>query len=162
MRTVTIPYALAERLAIPPRDARGWTTWNTATASVAAKELRELLDTPVVDLEALDMAAISQAASESTWMPPEYCRNEWVADICSWLRDGPPRQKLGVKELCPGSGYYAWFTDDYGNPFQIGDGQQSADPFEVADWCERNGFAWEVIGLEGDPAQRLADWRAAQ
>lgn len=158
MRTVTIPYALAERLAIPPRDAQGWTTWNTAVASVAAKELRELLDTPVVNLVELDMAAISQAASESTWMPPEYCRNDWVADVCSWLRDGPPRQKLDI-EGSPSDGYDAWFTDSDGNLNTV---VSFANPMATADWCERNGFAWEVIGLEGDPAQWLADWRAQQ
>lgn len=157
MRTVTIPYELAVDLS---RKLRHDVDLHRRMA--ARVTLSALLNTPLVDLVALEMAAISQAASESTWMPPEYCRNEWVADVCSWLRDGPPRQKLTVKELCPGSGYYAWFTDDYGNPFQIGDGQPSANPGEVADWCERNGFAWEVIGLEGDPAQWLAHWRAQQ
>lgn len=43
----------------------------------------------VMDLDAIDWASILQAASESTWMPPEYMRNDWVADVCAFLRERP-------------------------------------------------------------------------
>lgn len=43
----------------------------------------------VIDLEALAWAQITQAASESTWMPPEYMANDWLSDVCDFLRKGP-------------------------------------------------------------------------
>lgn len=43
---------------------------------------------PEVDLACEDWKAIELAASESPWMPKEYMRNEWVSDVCSFLR-GP-------------------------------------------------------------------------
>ena len=30
---------------------------------------------------------IQQAAEESNWIPPEYTMNDWVADVCSFLRN---------------------------------------------------------------------------
>ena len=85
-----------------------------------AKELRALLDAPaenVIDVSASDWAAIQEAASESTWMPPEYMRNDWVSDVCRFLREGAAAQ-LGAE------GFYQQVTDadikkisDYmGNP----------------------------------------------
>jgi len=41
----------------------------------------------VIDLDDEDWKAIQQAAAESKWMPVEYMRNEWVSDVCSFLRD---------------------------------------------------------------------------
>ena len=41
-----VPRELLERLAVPEPDAIGCTTWNTATAYRAAKELRALLSAP--------------------------------------------------------------------------------------------------------------------
>lgn len=70
----------------------------------------------------------------------------------------PPKRRLEI-EGSPSDGYDAWFTDSDGNLNTV---VSFADPRAAADWCERNGFAWEVIGLEGDPAQWLADWRAQQ
>lgn len=84
------------------------------------RELRALLDAPaenVIDISATDWAAIQEAASESTWMPPEYMRNDWVSDVCRFLREGAAAQ-LGAE------GFYQQVTDadikkisDYmGNP----------------------------------------------
>ena len=39
----------------------------------------------VIDLSQLSWQAIQSAASESTWMPPEYMMNDWVSDVCSFL-----------------------------------------------------------------------------
>lgn len=86
----------------------------------ALDELRALLDAPTenaIDVSATDWAAIQEAASESTWMPPEYMRNDWVADVCRFLREGAAAQ-LGAE------GFYQQVTDadikkisDYmGNP----------------------------------------------
>jgi len=83
-------------------------------------DLRALLDGPaenMIDVSATDWAAIQEAASESTWMPPEYMRNDWVSDVCRFLREGAAAQ-LGAE------GFYQQVTDadikkisDYmGNP----------------------------------------------
>lgn len=52
-------------------------------------DLRDALSgTPVIDLDAVDWEAIQKAADESNWMPNEYMRNEWVADVCNFLKYG--------------------------------------------------------------------------
>ncbi len=43
----------------------------------------------VLDLSNENWNEILKAASESKWMPREYMMNDWVSDICRWLRDGP-------------------------------------------------------------------------
>jgi len=39
----------------------------------------------VIDLDADAWASIKDAASKSPWMPPEYCMNDWVSDVCAFL-----------------------------------------------------------------------------
>lgn len=56
-------------------------------------------------------------------------------------------------------GFRTWFTDKDGGLLQVGD--PFDHPYAAADWCERNGFAWEVIGAD-DPVAGMAAWRAAQ
>lgn len=66
------------------------------SARSVAQELRALLVKPeenVIDLDALDWRSIQQAASESKWMPLEYMRNEWVSDVCTFLRERPTVQR---------------------------------------------------------------------
>ena len=41
-----------------------------------------------LDLENVFWNEIKQAASASTWMPEEYVMNDWVSDVCKFLRDG--------------------------------------------------------------------------
>ena len=43
-----------------------------------------------IDLDAVAMQQMRQAAAESTWMPSEYSGSDWISDVCRWLRDGPP------------------------------------------------------------------------
>lgn len=69
-----------------------------------------------------------------------------------------PRRKLEIEEGLGGA-YDAWLTDSDGNLHTIA---AYAHPMATADWCERNGFAWEVIGLKGDPLVALARWRAGK
>lgn len=40
-----------------------------------------------IDLDATAWDQIKEAASQSAWMPPEYMMNEWVADVCAFLRE---------------------------------------------------------------------------
>lgn len=54
-------------------------------------QVREFMakDAATINLNLVDMEAITKAASENTWMPEQYMRNDWVADVCAFLRDGP-------------------------------------------------------------------------
>lgn len=81
---IEVSRELAESL-MSGAEAMGWSQ---------AEELRALLAAPVVerqdviDLDAVDWETIQQAADESNWMPNEYMRNEWVADVCNFLKYG--------------------------------------------------------------------------
>jgi len=45
----------------------------------------------VLDLDKALWEQLCQAAKESKWIPQEYYyANDWVNDLCGWLRDGPP------------------------------------------------------------------------
>lgn len=44
--------------------------------------------TPVIDLERAAWEQIKQAASESEWIPKEYFMNDWLSDVCEFLRKG--------------------------------------------------------------------------
>ena len=53
----------------------------------------------IMDLDKIAWDAICQAASENTWMPPEYMRNDWLEDVCAFLRTGhviPPRTEQEI------------------------------------------------------------------
>lgn len=43
---------------------------------------------PVINLDQEFWNQIKQAATESTWIPKEYYTNDWVADVCKFLREG--------------------------------------------------------------------------
>lgn len=45
-------------------------------------------DCQVIDVDVLCWRNIKRAALESTWIPPEYYMNDWVSDVCSYLRKG--------------------------------------------------------------------------
>ncbi|MCY1457535.1 hypothetical protein D9M71_748390 [compost metagenome] len=70
-----------------------------------------------------------------------------------------PLRKLEI-EHTDGLGYWAWLTDTDGNLMHVG--ETFDHPYAAADWCERNGFAWEVVGATGDPLAALAAWRAGK
>ena len=53
----------------------------------------------VIDLDALDWESIQQAAAQSQWMPAEYFRNDWVSDVCDWLRNGFPDPLTAAKPV---------------------------------------------------------------
>ncbi|NMX27068.1 hypothetical protein HBO14_11080 [Pseudomonas sp. WS 5406] len=99
---------LLERVATEANHMLGFTyASNYDECRKAVDDLRALLDAPaenVIDVSATDWAAIQEAASESTWMPHEYMRNDWVADVCRFLRDGAAAQ-LGA------DGFYQLIED---------------------------------------------------
>jgi hypothetical protein len=43
---------------------------------------------PTIDIDKEFWKSIKQAASESKWMPEEYFMNDWVSDVCEYLRNG--------------------------------------------------------------------------
>ena len=44
-------------------------------------------DTPTIDLDQLDWERIKAAAAQSNWIPEEYYMNDWVSDVCAFLKD---------------------------------------------------------------------------
>lgn len=42
----------------------------------------------IIDLDIGMWEAIKQAAGESKWIPEEYYMNDWVSDVCRFLREG--------------------------------------------------------------------------
>lgn len=56
-----------------------------APSPVCAEPARDT----VMDLGALSWAEIQKAASESKWIPAQYMANDWVSDVCDFLRNGP-------------------------------------------------------------------------
>lgn len=96
MKSVSVPLELLER--VVAHDFAGDCQECGIGQSEAWKELRALLDKPaesVIDLDALDWESVKEAAAESKWMPPEYMRNDWVADVCAFLRSEPAAQQQG-------------------------------------------------------------------
>lgn len=49
---------------------------------------------PTIDLEEIMWQMIKQAAADAPWMPPEYMMNDWVADVCDFLKDRHLYQKV--------------------------------------------------------------------
>ena len=47
-----------------------------------------MVEPVAIDLDVVDWETIQKAADESNWMPNEYMRNEWVADVCNFLKYG--------------------------------------------------------------------------
>jgi hypothetical protein len=48
---------------------------------------------PTYDLDQKQWKTIKQAAMESKWIPPEYFKNDWVSDVCQFLRTGAMPQR---------------------------------------------------------------------
>jgi hypothetical protein len=40
----------------------------------------------VIDLDLAAWESIKRAASESPWMPEDYTANDWIADVCDFLK----------------------------------------------------------------------------
>ena len=52
----------------------------------------------VWDLDKMMWESIKKAASESSWIPEEYYMNDWVYDVCGWLRTHPEDAKTDTAE----------------------------------------------------------------
>jgi hypothetical protein len=63
---------------------------------------------PLFDLDAIDWKRIKSAASESKWMPPEYMRNDWVYDVCEYLRNGFPQPAAQSADNFTGLAHELW------------------------------------------------------
>lgn len=75
-----------------------------AVSTALAMSRAQPVDTGVViDLDKSAMALLSEAASQSSWVPPEYMANDWVSDCARFLRTGegvtPPLDSEAVKRL---------------------------------------------------------------
>jgi len=45
---------------------------------------------PTIDLDLLAWEKIKETAAASPWIPPEYYQSEWVAAVCSFLKEAAP------------------------------------------------------------------------
>lgn len=55
---------------------------------------------PTIDLDLLARERIKKAASASNWIPPQYFRNDWVADVCEFLKECiAPAQPMTLGQL---------------------------------------------------------------
>lgn len=91
-------------LAVPytPGSHAIYTLWGASTGSIVpsnALSIGWVEPTPVLDLSQEAWESIQQAASEAPWMPAEYMMNEWVSDVCAFLRDPRPSQEYSDKYL---------------------------------------------------------------
>jgi len=64
-----------------------------ATNSELDEPLREVAEAlkerqTTIDLDAADLARLTEAAEDSNWIPREYYRNDWISDACEFLRTG--------------------------------------------------------------------------
>lgn len=79
-------------LAVPytPGSHAIYTLKGDVTGAVVPSNVLSAGWTLTVDLSQVAWEEIQQAAAESAWMPKEYMMNEWVSDVCSFLRDPRP------------------------------------------------------------------------
>jgi hypothetical protein len=61
--------------------------WNACLDEVARLNQPASAGEAVIDLDAAAWTQIKEAASQSAWMPEQYFMNDWVSDICAFLRE---------------------------------------------------------------------------
>lgn len=75
----------------PPGQVKALRDLLLTYGSVSKETLDDILskveEVPTIDLDQRMWNSIKQAANEAKWMPPEYMMNEWVADVCHWLKN---------------------------------------------------------------------------
>lgn len=67
-----------------------WRPSDIATTGVAAITTKGAADNfgTVFDLDVMHWESIKKAAKDSSWIPAEYCMNDWVYDACRFLESG--------------------------------------------------------------------------
>ena len=76
----------------------GVLVWDTSLISedtllAAIKKEHELDDITRINIEDEFWKSIRKAAEESEWIPKEYYTvNDWVSDVCMYLRKGHPKE----------------------------------------------------------------------
>lgn len=78
---------------------------------------------PVMDLDKNSWDSIKEAAKESNWIPKEYFANDWVSDVCEFLKNGIKRERITEQdareilenfcyEYCSVSGIDEWCQNE--------------------------------------------------
>lgn len=64
--------------------------WKFQSAPECMTILQKLAEDecPTIDLAVESWKRVAKAASESKWIPPEYCASDWENDVCEFLREG--------------------------------------------------------------------------
>jgi hypothetical protein len=100
--------------------------WRELTGDHLIAEMAEALDQataqntqdadiPTLDLSLIQWESIQKAARESRWIPPEYFANDWVSDVCCFLRDGIPGGDADKIALANTAGVAAERREDMGD-----------------------------------------------
>lgn len=56
-----------------------------------------MTNTPTINVDEELWKAIKQAASESNWIPKEYYINDWVSDVCEFLKNGHKEGEINTE-----------------------------------------------------------------
>lgn len=102
-------------------------------------------DRNTIDLYQENFKSIMAAAAASNWMPPEYCMNDWVSDVCCFLRNRYPEQPVAVYDGVEFSRYVLRWTDaplPVGTKLYAGIGKVVSEPTPAVK-CELNGLSEE-------------------
>lgn len=121
LRVVRNPRYPGDQSVVNPQTGLMWCPlrWMPFIPPVTREEAKQ--PSVVIDLDKADFKALCAAALESSWMPPEYMRNDWISDCCRFLREGPrtfdPVAVLDRKEIATlvhvhrnNIGHYAGFA----------------------------------------------------
>jgi hypothetical protein len=89
-RKAYAPHTPAGRLrpwAVWPHTAERVAYWHEGWNEAEAAYHRAISDVKIVNLDDVAWDAIKTAAKDSPWIPPQYTMNDWVSDVCSFLRN---------------------------------------------------------------------------
>jgi hypothetical protein len=173
MRTLTIPYALAERLAdlhlLEPYPPAAYEELRSLMAQDAPTVLEVLprLKTPYYTIGPTEPRLPGLYKVSGTCLvflaesDAQDCADRMNEQRARAMATSLERRVLQIEGTVD-SMYTSWLIDSLGESVQVGGAYTT--PWEAADWCERNGFAWEVVGLadDVDPVAVLKGWRAAR
>jgi hypothetical protein len=73
-----------------------------AKAALLQRQPSDAQEEQVFNVDALAWQSIKGAAAKSSWIPSQYCMQDWVSDVCEFLRRRPSEKQrdIGLDSLC--------------------------------------------------------------
>ena len=68
--------------------------WKVFKAARSNQSPRITEQEPVFDLDKASWDSIKEAAKNSAWIPKEYFANDWISDVCEFLKNGIKRERI--------------------------------------------------------------------